>query len=68
MFDEYRKMVDRSYPKSKDLGDMLRFLPGVVVQEYMTIQGMADLYRIKPDLLERPIIIFFEPLEPSFIV
>ena len=62
MFDGYREMVDQSYSKSKDLGDMLRFLPGIVVQEHMSIQGMADLYRIKPDLLERLIKIFFEPL------
>ena len=31
---------------------MLKFLPGVVVQKPMTMQGMADLYRIKPDLLK----------------
>ena len=65
MFDGYRKMVDQSCSKSKDLGDMLRFLPGVVVQKHMSIQGMADLYRIKPDLLERLIKKTFEPLEPS---
>jgi hypothetical protein len=29
LFDAYRNMVDQSYFKSKDLGDMLRFLPGV---------------------------------------
>ena len=45
-------MFDQSLSKSKDLGDMLRFLPGVVVQKPMNMQGMADLYRIKPDLLE----------------
>ena len=45
-------MFDQSLSKSKDLGDMLRFLPGVVVQKPMGIQGMDDLYRIKPDLLE----------------
>ena len=45
-------MFDQSLSKSKDLGDMLRFLPGVVVQKpMMSMQGMADLYRIKPDLL-----------------
>ena len=44
-------MFDQSLSKSKDLGDMLKFLPGVVVQKPMTMQGMADLYRIKPDLL-----------------
>ena len=42
---------------------MLRFLPGVVVQEHMSIEGMADLYRIRPDLLERLIKNFFKPVE-----
>ena len=45
-------MFDRSISKSKELGDMLRFLPGVVVQKHMSMQGMIDLYRIKPDLLK----------------
>ena len=45
-------MFDLSLSKSKELGGMLRFLPGVVVQKPMSIQMMADLYRIKPDLLE----------------
>jgi hypothetical protein len=45
-------MFDQSLSKSKDLGDMLRFLPGVVVQKHMSMQGMAQLCRIKPDLLE----------------
>ena len=53
LLDGYRKMFDQSICKSKDLGKMLRFLPGVVVQKHMSVQGMADLYRIKPDLLER---------------
>ena len=52
LFDGYRKMFDQSLSKSIDLGDMLKFLPGVVVQKPMSVQGMADLYRIKPDLLE----------------
>ena len=52
LFDGYRKMLDQSISKSKDLDDMLRFLPGVVVQKGMTMQGMVALYRIKPDLLE----------------
>ena len=67
ILDEYRKMVDQShsYSTSKDLGDMLMFLPGVVVQKHMSIQGMADLYRIKPELLERLIKFFFEPPETS---
>ena len=53
LLDGYRKMFDQSICKSKDLGDMLRFLPGVVMQKHLSLQGMADLYRIKPDLLER---------------
>ena len=65
MFDGYRKMIDQSFSKSKDLGDMLRFLPGIVVQNDMSMQGMADLYRIKPDLLERLIKFTIEPLKPS---
>jgi hypothetical protein len=68
LFDGYRKMFDHSFLKSKDLGDMLRFLPGVVVQNHMSMQGMADLYRIKLDLLERLIksTTSIEPLNPSF--
>ena len=42
---------------------MLRFLPGVVVQKYMSMQGMADLYKIEPDLLERLIKSTIEPLK-----
>ena len=66
MFDGYRKMFDLSISKSEDLGDMPRFLPGVVVQKCMSIQGMVDLYRIKPDLLERLIksTIMIEQLKP----
>ena len=41
---------------------MLRLLPGVVVQKEMTIQGMIDLYGIKPDLLECLIKSSIEPL------
>jgi hypothetical protein len=65
LLDGYRKMLDQSFSKSKDFGDMLRFLPGVVVQKQMSMQGMADLYRIKPDLLERLIKSTIEPLKPS---
>jgi hypothetical protein len=61
--DGYRKMFDQSI--SKDLGVVLRFLPGVVVQKRMSMQGMADLYRIKPDFVERliksSILIDFQP-------
>ena len=60
MFDKYRKMIDQSFSKSKDLGDILRFLPGVVVQKGLTMQGMAVLYRIKSDLLEGLLKLAFE--------
>ena len=63
LFDGYRKMFDQSFSKSKDLGDVLRFLPGVVVQKRMSMQGMVDLYRIKPDLLGRLIKSTIEPLK-----
>ena len=46
---------------------MLRLLPGVVVQKHMSMQGMADLYRIKPDLLERLIKSTLELLRPSHV-
>ena len=52
LFDGYRKMIDLSFSKSKDLGDVLRFLPGVVVQRYLSLQGMAELYRIEPDFVQ----------------
>ena len=52
MLDGYPKMFDQSLSKSKDLGDMLRLLPGVVVQREMSMHGMIDLYGIKPDLLQ----------------
>ena len=54
-------MLDQSFLESKDLGDTLRLLPCVVVQKDMSMQGMADLYRIKPDLLER---LIKSPIEP----
>ena len=66
LFDGYRKMFDQSFSKSKELGDILRSLPGVVVQNHLSMQGMADLYRIKPDLLARLInSTTIEPLKPS---
>ena len=61
----FRSMFDQSFSKSNDLGVMLKFLPGVVVQIYMSVQGMADLYRIKPDLLERLIKSSIQPLKSS---
>ena len=62
LLDGYRKMFDQSLSKSKDLGDMLRLLPGVVVQREMSMEEMTDLYRIKPDLLEYLIKSTIEPL------
>ena len=61
LFDGYRKMIDQSFFKIEDLGDMLRFLPGIVVQEHLNMQRMADLYRIEPDFLERLIKYTAEP-------
>ena len=42
------------------------FLPGVVVQKHMSMQGMTDLYRIKSGFLERLIksTIIIEQLHP----
>ena len=45
-------MYDQSILKSKELGHMLKLLPGVVVQKKLSTRGMAVLYGIKPDLLE----------------
>ena len=65
LLDGYRRMFDQSLLKSNDLGDMLRFLPGVVVVKYdISMQGMADLYRVKSDLLERLINSTVEVLKP----
>ena len=67
LLDGYRKIYEQLFSNSKDLDNMLRFLPGVVVQNPMGMQGMAYLYSIKLDLL-KPLIKFFftiETLEPS---
>ena len=53
LLDGYRTMFDQSLSESKDLDDIIKFLPGVVVQRNMSMQGMADLYRIKADILQR---------------
>ena len=58
-------MFDQSFSKSEDLSDILRLLPGVVVQKHMSMQGMADLYRIEPDLLGRLVKSTIAPLRPS---
>jgi hypothetical protein len=68
LFDGYRKMIDQSLSKSKELGDILRFLPGIVVQKHLSMQGMAELYRIKPDFLEHliksTILLLVKPSQP----
>ena len=47
---------------------MLRLLPGVVVMlDYMSMQGMAELYGIKPDSLERLIRSTIEPLGTPYV-
>ena len=60
-------MFDQSLSKSKDLGDILRILPGVVVQYRISMQGMADLYRIQPDSLDRLIKSPIEPLKSFYL-
>jgi hypothetical protein len=57
-------MFDKSISETKVLGDMLKVLPGVVVQKHMSMQGMADLYSIEPDLLERLVKFTIETLKP----
>ena len=65
LLDGCQKMLDQSLSKSKDLGDMLRFLPDVVVQKPMSMEGMAVFYRVKPDFLERLVKSSIEPLVSS---
>ena len=68
LLDGYQKMFDQSLSKSSDLGDMLKFLPGVVVQNDMSMQGMVNLYRIKSDLLECLIkSTMIKPLRPPYV-
>ena len=58
-------MFDHLFSNSIELDDMLRFLPGVVVQNHMGMQGMAYLYGIRSNLLKRLIKFTIEPLKPS---
>ena len=46
-------MFNQPLFNSKDLGDMLKLLPGVVVQKELSAEKMAVLYRIEPVLLRR---------------
>ena len=68
MFDGYRKMIDQSLSKSKDLGDILRFLPGVVVHRGLTLEAMVVLYKIKADFLERLTEPAFEKIGSFYIM
>ena len=65
MLDGFRKMLDQSLSKSKDLGDILKLLPGVVVQNEIGMQTMAGLYRIEPDFLDRLVRSPIEPLKSA---
>ena len=65
MLNGYQRMFDQSFSKSKDISDLLKFLPGIVVQKHLSMQGMAELYRVKMDLLERLIESTMEPLNES---
>lgn len=47
VFQGYQKMLLSALSKSRDMSDLLRFLSGIVVQKGLTMQGMADLYRVK---------------------
>ncbi|KAF8816488.1 hypothetical protein BYT27DRAFT_7182040 [Phlegmacium glaucopus] len=53
VYHGYQKMLDRFLTEFSDIGDLLKFLPGVVVQKGLSMQGMADLYRVKMDLFHR---------------
>ena len=56
LFDGYQKMLDQSlifvFSKPGGIRDLLRFLPGIVVQKGLTMQGMADLYGVDMDVLK----------------
>lgn len=60
VFDDYQKMLDQSFlfATSGDMGDLLRLLPGIAVQRDLTVQGMASLYKVKVNQIERLIISF----------
>ncbi|KAF8816522.1 hypothetical protein BYT27DRAFT_7154559 [Phlegmacium glaucopus] len=56
-----QKMVDQSFTESIDITDLLRLLPGVVVEKGLSTEGVANLYRVKTDLLDRLSKSAFEP-------
>ena len=61
-------MIDQSLSKSKDLGDILRILPGVVVHRGLTLEAMVVLYKIKADFLERLTEPAFEKIGSLYIL
>jgi hypothetical protein len=56
LIDGCQRMLDQSlilaFSKPRGIRDLLRFLPGILVQEGLTMQGMADLYGVNIDVLE----------------
>ena len=68
LLDGYRKMINQSFSIFKELGDILRSLPGVVVQRDLNLQfkgmDLYKVYKVKPNFLERVIKLksAFEPL------
>ena len=55
-------MFDHSLSKSKELSDLLMFLPGIVVQQPLTVRAMADLYGVEMDVLERLVESTIQPI------
>ncbi|KAF8816495.1 hypothetical protein BYT27DRAFT_7182051 [Phlegmacium glaucopus] len=71
VYRAHEKMFDRSFTESVDISDLLRLLPGIVVQKGLSMQGVADLYKVKMDLLDRLSKSALEPFvlpEPAFYV
>ena len=53
LLDAHRKMLDLSLSKWKDLGNILRLLPGIVVYNENGMQTVPDFYGIEPHLWDR---------------
>ena len=60
-------MLDQSlifaFFKPRGIRDLLSFLPGIVVQQSLTMQGMADLYGVDMGALV-PLIVSYNDLLP----
>jgi hypothetical protein len=52
LIDGYQKMLDHSlifaFSKPRGICDLFSSVPGMVVQNGLTMQGMADLYGVNP--------------------